>query len=189
MNFNNRDAFPSILNSANENKKSLEIEIGSGNGHFLVEYSKRKPKSFVVGIEFKKQRCEKIQKKINRAELKNSFLIYDDAQKIVDKLEANTIDAFHIYFPDPWPKSKHRKRRFLRAENLNKLCIALRPKGRIYFVSDFFDYSLQVKILFLLNKNLKLFSTKPPPEVYLSMFASKFMELEKMINVVIAEKL
>lgn len=168
--------------------KNLEIEIGSGNGHFLVEYGKRKPESLLIGIEFKKQRCEKIQKKIERANLDNSFLIYDDAQKIVDNLEPDTINAFHIYFPDPWPKSKHRKRRFLRAENLDKLCCALKSKGKIYFVSDFFDYGLQVKILVLLHKELELYSIQPPPELYLSMFATRFIELKKSINVVIAEK-
>lgn len=177
------------MEMADSSGKNLEIEIGSGNGHFLVEYGKRKPQSILLGIEFKKQRCEKIQKKINSAKLQNSFLIYDDAQKIIDSLSPNTIQAFHIYFPDPWPKSKHRKRRFLRAENLDKISTALKPGGKIFFVSDFFDYSLQAKILILLHPHLELLKTEPPQEVYLSMFAARFKELRKTINVVTAEKI
>ncbi|MBN2736429.1 MAG: hypothetical protein JXR70_05565 [Spirochaetales bacterium] len=188
MIFYRKEAVSQIIEKANNTGKKLEIEIGSGNGHFLAEYGKQRPESIILGIEYKKQRCEKIQKKIQASYLDNCSLIYDDAQKIVDSLPPESINAFHIYFPDPWPKSKHRKRRFLRAENLDKLAQSLKPGGQIFFASDFFDYSLQAKILILLHPELNLVQTEAPKEVYLSMFAARFTELEKQINLVTAQK-
>ena len=107
----------------------LEIEIGCGNGHFLTAYGAQHTSTQFVGVDLKMKRCLKTLKKIDAAELNNVEVVCGRAEEVLRKLGRDTVDAFHIYFPDPWPKSRHQGRRLLDSESLDLLLRLLKPGG------------------------------------------------------------
>lgn len=160
----------------------LEIEIGCGNGHFLAEYAGRVPGARLVGIDIKKHRCLKAQEKAARRGLSNVSIVQASAEQYLPEVAPGSVTAFHIYFPDPWPKSRHRKRRFFTMENLVQLAARLAPGGRLYFGTDFFDYYVQAKVLVALHGGFDLSPEPAPPEVMQSIFAQKSLVREKPIH-------
>ncbi|MBA7469805.1 MAG: methyltransferase domain-containing protein [Spirochaeta sp.] len=185
---NNIGTLPELLSNIAANML-LEFEIGCGNGHFLHRYAEEKKLSYLIGVEVKKKRCLKALKKIQTYELTNAAIIQGKAEELIEQLPANSVDKFHIYFPDPWPKTKHRRRRFLRMTNLENLCRSLKPGGEILFCSDIYDYYLQAKLLFLISGELKLRETPPPPQVLKSIFGRKFSSVGKKIFFISSRKL
>lgn len=170
-----------ILKQA-QTKEKVEIEIGSGNGHFITEYCEKNLNSFLIGIEKKRKRCTKIIQKTEKRDLKNIAVIHGKAEDLLERLPLSRIDVFHIYFPDPWPKAKHRKRRFFRMMTLNLLAKSLKKGGRVNFATDYFDYALQAKVLLSLHGGFSLIESLPPEEVFLSVYANKFNDLQRQIR-------
>lgn len=166
----------------------LEVEIGCGNGHFLAEYGDKNRRLFLLGVEMKKKRCLKAAAKLERRRLDSAFIVQGRAEDLLAALPPGRVRGFHVYFPDPWPKTKHRKRRFLRLETLDRLYACLENGGTIVFASDFFDYYLQVKILFLVHPGFVLADTGAPREFYLSIYAQKSRDLGRRIYSVVARK-
>ncbi len=100
-----------------------------------------------------------------------------------------SVDAFHIYFPDPWPKSRHRKRRFFTMERLNEMAERLCAGGRLHFGTDFLDYYLQAKVLVALHGGFRLTEEPAPQQVLSSMFSQRSMEANKAIRIFSAVRL
>jgi tRNA (guanine-N7-)-methyltransferase len=170
------------------NSENIEIEIGCGNGHFITQY-RESNSSILIGIDVKNKRCIKTLKKVKNKGLDNIFIFRCKAEEFIETLPAASIKAFHIYFPDPWPKNRHRKRRFFRTPQLDRMTAALSDKGIIYFATDFFDYYLQAKILMGFHNNLKIRnSADPPVEIFNSVFCKRFLENNSIIYFVCAEK-
>ena len=162
-------------------KRPLEIEVGCGNGHFLTEYGARRKDLLLLGVDRKNRRCQKSMKKVNHRSLENVYIVYGRAEELTRGLPASSVRAYHIYFPDPWPKSKHRRRRFFRMEQLEVLHRTLEPDGLIFFCTDFFDYYLQAKILLLAHGGFQSQTAPPTGEVALSLFSRRFHEQGKPI--------
>jgi tRNA (guanine-N7-)-methyltransferase len=169
-------------------KKRLELEIGCGNGHFLSRYAEKNNDSFFLGVELKKKRCLKVVKKIERLGIDNVEIVCGNAFTLLSKLPEKSVDTCHIYFPDPWPKTKHRKKRLIRKPTLDLLSATMKDGGRLYFSTDFFDYSVQAKLLFLLDDRYKVVDKDPPGEIFLSVFANKFVTANKPIYFITVEK-
>ncbi len=165
-----------------------EIEIGCGNGHFISRYAEANKEKYLIGIELKQKRCLKAVKKVNENKLTNVKIIQSRAEAVLKQLPALSVDKFHIYFPDPWPKFRHRKRRFLRMQNLKILYSVLKPGGGIFFITDFFDYYMQTKILLLLYPGFRLKEEPFPDEVFISIYGKKFMGAGKPVYYLSAEK-
>lgn len=166
----------------------LELEIGCGNGHFLEEYCSRHPSVLYVGVEIKPSRCEKACRKIERRGLRHAHVVEGRAEELLALMPAASVDVVHLYFPDPWPKSRHRRRRFLRMPNLDRLALLLRPGGVILFATDFFDYYLHTKLLFSLHPDLEPGGEAAPEEVFLSVFGKRFQELGKTVHTTSARR-
>ena len=160
----------------------VEIEIGCGNGHFLAEYAGRVPSVSLVGIDIKAKRCLKAREKAGKRGLANVTIVHASAEQYLPGVPAGSVRAFHIYFPDPWPKSRHRKRRFFTMEKLLLLHALLAAGGRLYFGTDFFDYYIQAKVLVALHGGFDLSPEPAPPEVLQSIYARKSMTREKQIH-------
>lgn len=166
----------------------LEIEIGSGNGHFLAQYGRDRSHTLLVGVDLKPQRCEKAALKAERLGLAHVLVVCGRAEQLLDSLAPASVDAFHMYFPDPWPKSRHRRRRFVRAPQLDTLHDRLRPGGLLYFATDFFDYYVQVKLLLLAHGGFALEPATPPPEAFVSVFGKRFADWGRSIRTVVARR-
>ena len=160
----------------------LEVEIGCGNGHFLSEYAPGRRGTRLVGIDIKRKRCLKAQEKARKRGLDNVSIVHASAEDFLRELEPASVDAFHIYFPDPWPKSRHRKRRFFTMENLGIMHGLLRPGGRLCFGTDFFDYYLQAKVLVALHPGFTFAAEEAPAAVLTSLYGRKFSEARKVIH-------
>lgn len=104
----------------------------------------------------KLERCRKSARKLSAAGGGNGVIIHGRAEQVIDWLPAGSLDAVHIYYPDPWPKRRHRRRRLLRRDMVAQLTSLLRPGGRLHLVTDFFDYYLQAVVLFLLHPELRV---------------------------------
>ena len=171
-----------------EKHKFVEVEIGCGNGHFITHYGIKNPNRLIIGLDIKKSRCLKTISKINKRELTNIQIFSTRAEQFLSIIEPESIDAYHIYFPDPWPKTKHRKRRFLRKPNLDLISRTMKKKAKLFFATDFFDYSVQAKLLFILHPEFSICNDPPPEEAFTSVFANRFKDWERSIFYIAAEK-
>ncbi len=153
----------------------LEVEIGMGNGHFLAVYAKRNPDRFFLGVERKRHRVVRALKKLQTGSITNARVVLGSAEAVLDVLPDASVSAFHIYFLDPWPKRRHRKRRFLRRETVEILFRKLRAGGRVLFATDMLDYYIQAKILFVLCGAVSA-GVEPPEETHRSVYSERFRE-------------
>lgn len=119
----------------------VHIEIGSGKGTFLVNQAGTHPGDNFLGIEWARKYYRYAVDRIGRWGLTNVRIIRTDAGVfLADSIPDNSVDCFHIYFPDPWPKKRHHKRRFLCPTNLEHLIRCLKTGGKIKIATDHADY-------------------------------------------------
>jgi tRNA (guanine-N7-)-methyltransferase len=166
----------------------LEVEIGCGNGHFLCEYAAERPQATLIGIDIKKKRCLKAREKAERRGHVNVVIVNESAEKVLQDLPGCSVDAIHIYFPDPWPKSRHRKRRFFTMANLLIMHDLLKEGGRLHFGTDFFDYYIQAKVLVALHSGFSITKESAPTSVLSSLYGRKFVGVSKQILIFSAVK-
>jgi tRNA (guanine-N7-)-methyltransferase len=119
------------------NLNPLVVEIGSGNGHFLVEYAMQHPEKNCIGTEMLGGRARKFHRKVEKNHVRNIVMYKGDARRFVwEFLFESTVQEFIIMFPDPWPKKKHHKHRLLQYQFIQMLGIRLMPEGRISITTD-----------------------------------------------------
>jgi tRNA (guanine-N7-)-methyltransferase len=168
---------------------ACEVEIGCGNGHFLASYAATRPGTLLIGIDLKARRCRRAREKAKKRGLLNVHILHGPAETFLRDFPPGSVDAFHIYFPDPWPKSRHRKRRFFTMETLQEMWSRLRAGGRLHFGTDFFDYYLQAKVLVALHGGFRLTEEPAPEQILSSMFGQRFVEANKTIRIFSAVRL
>jgi tRNA (guanine-N7-)-methyltransferase len=131
------------------NAQPLEVELGSGDGSFLVNYARLHPERNFIGVERLLGRLRKLDRKARRAGLTNvSGLRIESAYLLEYLLPKEFVAALHIYFPDPWPKRKHRKNRLVNARFTELAHQALAPNGIVYLRTDDQDYFNQMTEVF-----------------------------------------
>ena len=133
------------------NDRLVEIEVGSGKGRFLKESAQRNPEVNYVGIERASKYFEKSCERLAKHDITTARLVYCDAPYFLYRHVANqSVSAFHIYFPDPWPKKRHRKRRiFNNSIWISELVRTLNNKsGKIYIATDYKTYFWEIQELF-----------------------------------------
>ncbi len=138
----------------------LEVELGSGDGSFLVNYAKLHPERNFLGVERLLGRLRKLDRKARRAGLTNlRGMRIESAYFLEYLLPPQSVAALHIYFPDPWPKRKHRKNRLINAPFTEIARQALAPKGIVYLRTDDEDYFNQMVTVFAANPVFGLVET------------------------------
>ena len=124
----------------------VHIEIGSGKGTFLLGQAQAQPSDNFLGIEWARKYYRYAVDRIGRWGLTNVRIIRTDAAGfLADSVPDETVDCFHIYFPDPWPKKRHHKRRFICSTNLEHLIRCLKTAGQLRIATDHADYFEQIK--------------------------------------------
>lgn len=125
---------------------SVHVEVGSGKGTFLLNQARARPDDNFLGIEWAGRYCRYAVDRIGRWGLTNVRIIRTDAADfIAESIPDGSVDYFHIYFPDPWPKKRHHKRRFLCPVNLEHLIRCLKVGGQLRIATDHADYFEQIK--------------------------------------------
>jgi tRNA (guanine-N7-)-methyltransferase len=130
-------------------RQPLQVELGSGDGSFLVQYAALHPEWNFIGVERLLGRLRKIERKGQRAGLANLRGIRIEAAYFLEYLlPKNLATALHIYFPDPWPKRKHHKHRLINERFPQLARTALVPGGAVYLRTDDADYFAQMTAVF-----------------------------------------
>ena len=131
------------------NDRPVTVEIGFGMGQATAEIAASNPGTNYVGIEVFKAGIGKLLWEIERRQLSNIRIIEHDAVEVIEKmLNTSSVSAFHIFFPDPWPKKRHHKRRLLQKPFAELLASRLKEGGYIYMVSDFENYAEEALAVF-----------------------------------------
>jgi tRNA (guanine-N7-)-methyltransferase len=135
----------------------LHIEIGAGKGTFLLSQAKAQPGDNFLGIEWARRYYRYAVDRIGRWGLTNVRIIRTDAAAfLADTVPDCCVDCFHIYFPDPWPKKRHNKRRLICQANVEHLIRCLKPAGQLRIATDHADYFEQIRtVLAARDKELK----------------------------------
>ena len=127
----------------------LEVELGCGDASFLVEYAGRQRASNFIGVERLLGRLQKLDRKGRRAGLNNLRGIrIESAYFLQYLLPPASVIALHIYFPDPWPKKKHRHHRLIGEAFPALARTALQSGGVVYLRTDDADYFQQMNEVF-----------------------------------------
>ena len=124
-----------------ENSAPLEVEVGSGKGLFLANVSTANPERNFLGIEIATKFAEHIAARLAKTGLENARIVSGNAEPIfATRIEPGSLEAVHVYFPDPWWKARHRKRRVLNETSIKNYSRAIRSGGRLHFWTDVLDY-------------------------------------------------
>jgi tRNA (guanine-N7-)-methyltransferase len=130
----------------------LEVELGSGDGSFLVNCAKARPEHNFLGVERLLGRLRKVDRKGRRAGLANLRGVRVESAYLLEYLLPHqSVIALHVYFPDPWPKRKHRKNRMVNARFTELARQSLAPDGVVYLRTDDADYFSQMRTVFAAN--------------------------------------
>jgi tRNA (guanine-N7-)-methyltransferase len=126
----------------------LEIEVGSGKGLFLSAAAGGDPHSDFLGIEILAKYARFTAARLATKELANARVIHGDAEYFFHRwLADDAVQAVHVYFPDPWWKARHKKRRVMNEHFLNDVQRTLVPGGTLHFwtdVEEYFQTSLEI---------------------------------------------
>ncbi len=123
-------------------ERPLILEIGFGYGDFLLYLARHNPGSHIVGLEVSNKCLTKVEERIVRHGLTNVRVIHTPAETALHHLfEADTLDAVHINFPDPWFKSRHGHRRLMQRDTLDTLVSRLKTGGHLYLATDILEYA------------------------------------------------
>jgi len=148
--------------------EEIWLEIGFGSGEHLTSLSKAHPKVGFIGIEVYEDGIAKTLRQICKLNISNIKLINEDANNIILLLPPKSITRTFLLFPDPWPKKRHAKRRFVNTKNLKQLARIMQNGGELLFVTDHSDYlnwSLEqfMNTTLFKSDNLDQNSWKNPP--------------------------
>jgi tRNA (guanine-N7-)-methyltransferase len=138
----------------------LEIELGCGDASFLAEYARRNPERNFIGVERLLGRIQKLDRKGRRAGLANLRGVrIESAYFLQYLLPPHAASALHIYFPDPWPKKKHRRHRLINEGFPALAQSALAHGGVVYLRTDDADYFTQMTEVFAASKQFQKIET------------------------------
>jgi len=129
------------INSLNLNQCSdINLEVGFGYGEHLIWQALNHPNKLFLGAEPFRSGVINIISEIERQKINNIKIYDDNVIDIIDNLPKESLSAIFILFPDPWPKKKHHKRRFINQNNLKKINSVLKKGGRLVLATDHKDY-------------------------------------------------
>ena len=142
--------------------RPLEVELGCGDASFIAEYARRNPGTNFIGVERLLGRIQKLHRKGSRLGLANLRGVRIESSYFLQwLLPPHSARALHIYFPDPWPKKKHRKHRLINESFPALARTTLQPGGTVYLRTDDADYFQQMNEVFEAAQEFKRIETPP----------------------------
>ncbi len=176
----------------------VHIEIGSGRGTFLLSEATHRPGVDFLGIEWARKYYRYAVDRIGRWGLTNVRIIRTDvAAFLPGHVPDKSISCFHIYFPDPWPKKRHHKRRFICTENIEQIIRCLKPGGGVNIATDHQGYfakiteviDMQVELGRLEQIDFIRAAGAEPSEVVGTNYERKYIKAGRPVHTIAARKL
>lgn len=162
------------------NDRPVEIEVGFGKGMFLLAAAQERPEVNFLGIEIEKPFQLYVANRVAKRSLRNVRLACTDARLFFrDYIGDDSVEAVHVFFPDPWWKTRHRKRRLFTAEFAVACARVLRDGGKLHVVSDVAEYFAEMERLVAAQPALQPLPLAAPDEPrhdmdYLTNFERKY---------------
>jgi tRNA (guanine-N7-)-methyltransferase len=145
------------------NLNPVEIEIGMGKGTFITEQAKTRPEINFVGIEWARWFWRYSSDRLRRNGCLNTRTVRAEAGFfLVEHVPPESVSALHIYFPDPWPKKRHHKRRLIQPPFMRLVERVLQPGGQLNIVTDHEGYFLENIRPAVTESHLKIIDYHPP---------------------------
>jgi tRNA (guanine-N7-)-methyltransferase len=160
--------------------KPVELEIGSGKGLFLLNAARSQPGANYLGIELSRKYARNAAERLAREELSNAKVWCGDARLVLAGIvPAGSLRAVHVYFPDPWWKTRHRKRRVFTAQLVQEIERTLSPGGELSVASEVAEYFGVIRSLIGANERFSEQELKAPADPaheldYLTHFERKY---------------
>ena len=163
-------------------KGPVIVEIGSGKGRFIIKSATENPDKNFLSIEKSLKYSRVLNKHAEKSGLTNLRLLNAEAGYFVSKyIPENSVSEYHIYFPDPWPKKRHAKRRLITPSFLKAVTLSLKPGGCIYYATDFKNYFDQIVEVSRTCEGIKetlcleIFPADEDPEAALTNYERKYL--------------
>ena len=119
----------------------VEVEIGIGKGRFLLASAEGRPDVLHFGIEWANKYLRIAEARAAKRGLRNVRFARVDARELVERaVPTDSVSAYHVFYPDPWPKKRHHKRRFIRPETADHLARTLVAGGKLHVSTDHEEY-------------------------------------------------
>jgi tRNA (guanine-N7-)-methyltransferase len=130
------------------NENPVELDIGCGRGRFLVESGLRRPEVNLVGLELDYKEGRRGAKRLAKRHFHHVRVVGGDARRFLnERVREASIDAAHVYFPDPWWKRRHRRRRIFTAEFATRLSSLIIDNGDLHSWTDVEDYFDEIRAI------------------------------------------
>jgi len=155
--------------------RPVEVEIGPGRGDTLLAFAAARPATNFFAIERAARAAEEIAARATGHNLANVRVVAGDARCIVERFVADaSVAAYHLYFPDPWPKTRHRDRRLATAPFARALARTLVPGGTVHVASDLRDVVDQLVTRLVSSGLAPVPDAAPPPGRPITKFERKY---------------
>jgi tRNA (guanine-N7-)-methyltransferase len=156
---------PLRLSALFGNESPVEVEVGPGKGGFLLGRASARPEINLLGVEWIRAYAAYVADRAYRAGLPNVRTICVDAADFFQtSLPDGSVSRVHIYFPDPWPKRRHRRRRLIKSSFLLEVRRVLCPGGQLAIVTDDADYYGHIRQVVSATDRLEEIPFEPCPE-------------------------
>jgi len=164
------------------NDRRVEIEVGFGKGMFLVNAGAARPDTNFLGIEIERKYVLLTASRLAKHALVNVRLACTDARWLLKEcVAADSVQAVHVYFPDPWWKQRHRKRKLVTADFAAQCARVLVPGGALHFASDVVEYFEETCAILAEPKILRPAPSLPDAAAFLTNFERKYRREGRLI--------
>lgn len=184
-----KDYFTTLdLAAAYGRRAPLEVDLGCGDGSFLVASANSNPEHDFLGIERLAGRVRRACRNIGRSQVTNARVLRVESSYAVEHLlPSASVEVFHLLFPDPWPKRRHWRRRVVTSDFLAALDRALVPQGSVRIATDQTDYFHEIERLV---SQSACFAVSPDTEVRsaISTFEKRFRQCDLEIHRLVLRK-
>jgi len=165
------------------------LEIGFGMGDSLAAMAKANPNTNFIGIEVHRPGVGSLLAMIEEQGINNIRIFCHDAVEVLDQsLPDQCLDGIHIFFPDPWPKKRHFKRRLIQAEFVTQLSLKLNPHGKLHIATDWQNYAEWIEEIVSGNSNFFRLSEETAHQRPITKFEKRGLELGHNVWDMIYEK-
>ena len=154
--FSNLDKYEIDLTSLKKDNihksKKIFFEIGFGSGDIIYKQAKLNPENIYIGIEYYRKGIAQLIEKIETTKLENLKIFHGDARRVLVNIPDEMFDEVWLFFPDPWPKKRHSKRRFIQLEMIELLHRKIKQGGKLLISSDDKNYiAWTLSLIFMRN--------------------------------------